>query len=136
MRRESFLTDLIISPLKTVDSSLFFRIVEPFIYKLDRGVIVVPYDFVTDFASVPRMFWSVIPPWGQHGKAAVIHDYLYESHDVDRFKADRIFLEAMIVLGVSYAKRTIMYRAVRMFGAGAYKKAPAKRSIRRDKLLR
>lgn len=40
-------------------------------------IIRVPAGFVTDFASIPRAFWVVLPPTGKYGKAAVVHDYLY-----------------------------------------------------------
>lgn len=36
--------------------------------------VAVPVGYVTDFATIPQIFWSIIPPWGKYGKAAVIHD--------------------------------------------------------------
>src|SRR5690348_12260167 len=51
------------------------------------GLIRVPVGFVTDFASVPRFFWRVLPPTGRYGKAAVVHDYLYGSHLVAKATA-------------------------------------------------
>ena len=39
--------------------------------------VVVPTGFVTDLASIPRVFWSVLRPDGEYAYAAVIHDYLY-----------------------------------------------------------
>ena len=32
---------------------------------------------MTDFASVPPVFRSLVSNWGKHGNAAVLHDYLY-----------------------------------------------------------
>jgi hypothetical protein len=44
----------------------------------DTGKIVtVPAGFVTDFASIPRPFWSILPTWGKYGPPAVVHDFLY-----------------------------------------------------------
>jgi hypothetical protein len=83
--------------------------------------IVVPEKFETDFASIPRPLWIIEPPLGDAGKAAVLHDYLYETGERDRAAADRIFLEAMAVLEVVWWKRSLMYRAVRLFGRGGYK---------------
>ncbi|MBD3351722.1 MAG: DUF1353 domain-containing protein [Candidatus Lokiarchaeota archaeon] len=82
--------------------------------------ITVSVGFVTDFASVPRIFWSIFPRWGKHGNAAVIHDYLYWSQDRSKDEADKIFLEAMVVLKVPRWKRRCMYLAVKYFGGWAW----------------
>ncbi len=84
--------------------------------------IVVPKGFVTDFASVPRLFWAFIPPDGSYTAAAVVHDYLYHTQERSRKESDLIFLEAMEVLGVVWWKRKVMYRSVRMFGWIPWKK--------------
>jgi hypothetical protein len=58
-----------------------WTIEEPFFYKIgnenSQESVVVPKGFETDFASVPRVFWTIIPPDGKYTKAAVVHDYLY-----------------------------------------------------------
>ncbi|EOT1851707.1 DUF1353 domain-containing protein [Escherichia coli] len=41
-------------------------------------------------------------------------------------EADRIFLDAMTVLGVSRWRRLIMYYAVRFFGSGKYEQTHQK----------
>ena len=79
-------------------------------------IITIPLGFLTDFASVPRIFWCIFPPDGEYTQAAVVHDYIYSKQLYTRKKCDSIFIEAMGVLGVSLWKRRIMYRAVRMFG--------------------
>ena len=76
----------------------------------------MPAGFETDFASVPRLFWRVVPPWGRYSPAAVVHDYLYHTGKVSRLAADRLFLELMAALGVPLWKRQIMYWAVRLGG--------------------
>lgn len=88
-----------------------------------NDLIEVPEGFITDFASVPRIFWNIIPPFGEYSSAAVIHDFLYNRHgDVPEGKhrsrkdCDLIFLEAMEVMSVPWWKRQVMYRAVRTFG--------------------
>lgn len=89
---------------------------------LERAV-VVPRGFVTDFASIPRFLWRVLPPTGKYGKAAVIHDFLYRTEaGATRAQADAVFLEAMSDLGVGFLKRYAMYLAVRLFGSRAYLK--------------
>jgi hypothetical protein len=94
-----------------------WRLIEAFGYKPLRGPgIIVPRGFVTDFASVPRFFWRLFPPTGTYGKAAVIHDYLYQFNGVTREQADHIFLEAMEELGVAWVTRHILFLAVRLGG--------------------
>ena len=96
------------------------------------GLVRVQAGFVTDGASVPRGFWWICPRWdAQYGKAAVLHDKLYASHEKSRKESDEIFMEAMEVLGVSKWKRKMMYRAVRMFGRRSYNSAPARQGKHR-----
>lgn len=83
-------------------------------------VIAVPAGYPTDFASVPRALWPIEPPLGDAGKAAVLHDWLYETGERPRAEADRIFAEAMAVLEVPRWKRWLIHRAVRLFGARGY----------------
>ena len=71
--------------------------------------ITVPAGFETDFVSVPRLFWRIVPPWGRYSPAAVVHDFLYHTGLVTRAEADRIFLELMTKLGVPAWKRRLMY---------------------------
>lgn len=77
---------------------------------------------ITDFASIPRIFWPIIPPYGRHGFAAVIHDYLYRVRGVliertlPRTDCDRIFREIMERSDVVAWRRWTMWTAVRVFG--------------------
>jgi len=102
-----------------------WKVVNEFVYKTDVGtldMVKVPAGFETDFASVPKVFWNVMPPTGQYGKAAVIHDYLYRTpHIASKADADSVFKEAMTALGVGWWTRNTMYQGVHLFGGGAYK---------------
>jgi hypothetical protein len=87
--------------------------------------VVVPKGFITDFASVPRILWSILPPTGRYTKAAVLHDYLYSNSsklETNRKQCDKMFLKGMEVLGVKRWVRNTIYRAVRIFGNKYYKK--------------
>ena len=88
----------------------------------DNTIYIIPAGVDTDFASIPRAFRRILSRTGRHDKAAVLHDYLCEYKIVPRKKADRIFLEAMEVLGVGWLKRNIMYRAVRTYSIATFKK--------------
>ena len=77
--------------------------------------IIVPGGFKTDFASIPRIFTPIHPKDGKHRLAAVVHDYLCRLDGFNRKLADKIFYEAMTVLGVRKARRAAFYIAVRIF---------------------
>lgn len=113
----SFTTPLVVTP---EDDGRMWRLVEPFDYvegDLATGrKIEVPKDFVTDFASIPRVFWDLLPPWGRYGKAAVLHDFLYSTALFERSHCDRIFLEAMEVLDVPLLTRRAIFLGVRVGG--------------------
>lgn len=89
-----------------------WRVYEPFEFYLsddNSDVISVPAGFITDLASVPRIFWTLLPPDGKYAKAAIIHDYLYDNALRTKKEADKTFLDGMTVPGVPKWKRTIMY---------------------------
>lgn len=118
-----FLDPLIIEDIDGTN----FKIVDEFDYHTDidlpsGNVVHIPAGFITDFASVPKVFWNILPPNGRYGKAAVVHDFLYRTKGMaTKAQADRVFLEAMKALGVGYFTRTSMYLAVRAFGSSSYK---------------
>lgn len=110
-------------------SNFHWRIESPFIYFSDIGngfQVQIRAGFITDFASIPKIFWPLYPPWNySYGYAAVVHDYLYSadehrfsdgSHKTTREIADRIFLEAMQVLGTPRLRSEMLYTAVKWFG--------------------
>jgi hypothetical protein len=88
---------------------------------INEIVHVVPQNFIFDFASVPRGFWNIVPPYDpKYAAPALVHDWLYATEMYPRKIADDIFLDAMEVRGVSWWKRQAMYMAVRAFGGSAY----------------
>ena len=131
----SFTTPLIVEFV----SDNHWRIAKEFDYAMgakdsDR-VIHVRVGFETDFASIPRIFWNILSPTGDYGKAAVIHDYLYKNGGrwnfnqytayklLTRKECDDVFLEGMVVLKVNPIVRWIIYNAVRLFAGLAFKKS-------------
>jgi len=97
-----------------------WQLLKPLYWSRNNKIIKVPKDFITDFASVPRMFWSLIPPWGRYGKAAILHDFLYFEGKLNRLSCDKEFLIAMKYLNVPFYKYIVMYRCVRLFGKRAW----------------
>jgi len=76
--------------------------------------------FVTDFASIPRLLWSLAPPHGTYTRAAIVHDYLYWVQDCTRGEADAILLDAMEESDVWAPLRYAIYLGVRLFGWNAW----------------
>lgn len=110
--------------LRTLEANRF-QLVFEYIYRSKKFIILVPAGFITDFASIPKIFHSMILPYGKHTAASVIHDWLYSKDcyfNIARREADQIFLEIMLENKVLYIQAYIMYFAVRLFGAKFYKK--------------
>ncbi|HTZ02329.1 MAG TPA: DUF1353 domain-containing protein [Xanthobacteraceae bacterium] len=80
----------------------------------------VPTGFVTDLTSIPRLFWSVLPPAAAYAYAAIIHDYLYWFQPCERNAADDTLRAGMGDLKVSSAKAFVIYNAVRLAGGLAW----------------
>jgi hypothetical protein len=96
-----------------------FNIVTP------RGIVSVPRGFVTDHASVPRPFWSLIPPVADEiAEASIPHDYFYvkESEEVPRKFADECLYEIARVNGASWVTAQAAHKAVRVASWGMYRK--------------
>jgi hypothetical protein len=81
----------------------------------------VPVDSLTDFATIPRLFWNIVHPIGRHTKAAIVHDYLYTTASLTKRQADYVFWYLMKQNGVGAIRRWFMWAAVRIFGKGAWK---------------
>ena len=124
----SFTTDL---DVRFIDGKKW-KVIAPFRYRVGSRysdeIIDVEAGSITNFASIPRLFWIIVGhPAGKYGKAAVIHDELYSNHIYSRKRSDQIFYEAMGVSKVSLWKRKVIYRTVRMFGMFAWKRGGKKK---------
>ena len=86
------------------------------VYKGNVDYFVVPTEFRTDFTSVPKTVSWLVPRYGRHTKAAVLHDYLLEETDVSRCDADGIFRRVLRELDVGYVRRRLMWAGVRWAG--------------------
>lgn len=93
-----------------------FDIVGKNLFVLTKPWIGIPAGFITDFASVPRIFWPVISPIDNHAFAALSHDYGYFAGMHTRRLTDRVFYIDCIRCGTPVWKAKAMYIAVRLFG--------------------
>ena len=90
-------------------------------FKLEEEIrfknIHILKGFYTDGASVSIGRYLIGCPFEEKYLApAIIHDGLYASELYPRKKADKIFKEALLFVGVSSWKANAMYLAVRAFG--------------------
>lgn len=120
--------------LKVVESRLHLgRFKEPIYYLTDpiswkpnpgqeNGFkrVEAPKGFVSDLASIPRVFWSVLRPDGEYAYAAIIHDYLYWEQTGTRKHADDILKLTMEDLKINPQHITLIYEGVRVGGQSAW----------------
>jgi hypothetical protein len=119
----AFTGDLTVTQLKNWKE---WRLEQPLKYEvgsLGSGrVIEAPAGMVTDGASVPRIFWSLLPTWGSYSRAAAIHDYLIGCIEAGvphvqaptRLAADLIFWEATGVCETPMIFRILLFAGVRI----------------------
>lgn len=86
--------------------------------KIDGKAYVVPKNFKTDLASIPRFLWSIFAPqYSGFMAPAILHDYLYRcNRNITREFADEVFYSALIVQDVNSFTAAEFYLAVRLFG--------------------
>ena len=110
----------IVKPLRTERlGNKLWKLTLDFVVGYNNVVLSVPKGFITNGASVPRMFWWLCAPMaGPFGEAAVIHDYMYskQSHCIDRKAADRVLRDIGRENGANIIRANLVYSAVRMFG--------------------
>ena len=131
-----------ITPVKCVEKSLVhnqcYRLDQDYCSRFEhegrRYQIIIPKGFTYDGATIPRPLWSIIgaTPDGLHRAATLTHDWLYIHNGVvdawnisdgistrlklNRKEVDKIFLEQMLLSGVTRKKAKNMHRGVRLFG--------------------
>ena len=124
------------------------RVINPLRFESNGHRLYVPARFVTDHASVPRLFWNIFPPVDPRwSRAAVVHDYGYrfgaypiEGGNFLRFGTragvDNLFLAAMEADGAGWLARHTLYRAVRMGGWATWNKYRKEEQIMVEQIKR
>ena len=84
-----------------------FRILEDFYPFLDKS-IKIPKNYVTNGANIPRIFWSIIPPfYPLYLNAVVVHDYYC---DLEYYSlADYYFKLLLLSVEDSYKTRSMIW---------------------------
>jgi hypothetical protein len=102
----------------------FWKLQDDFSYENDYIKVIVKSDFITDGASIPKMFWSIVgnPLSDNLLKPAIIHDGLYTLMQLSRSTCDKLLKEMLLFNETSKVKAYIIYYAVRYFGGSHWKK--------------
>ncbi len=65
--------------------------------------IVVPKGFVTDGASIPRILWPIIPPFGPLLEGAILHDFGYQhGYLLARYYPEQVYNLASMAMRYRY----------------------------------
>ena len=117
---------LIISPVNQPDSNKLdtaYELREDFRIVYKGNYLRVPKFFQFDGASIPRFAHSIIgTPFNPlFMEAAVVHDWLYHTHQISKKEADKLFYELLIKNGISKIKAKTMHKAVAWFGSSYWK---------------
>lgn len=109
--------ELILVPVLKPDKNKLeeaYEVFEDIGENIGNVLINVPKFFQYDGASIPVYAWQFIgtPFNPRFMKAAVFHDWLYHTHQVNRASADEIFYKILIQCGVGKTKAILMREAV------------------------
>ena len=94
-----------------VGSKVFYRFTRDF----EIHDTIIPKGFITDGATVPKIFWPAFPPVESYFGAAAVHDY-HLSIGVDWKTAEQIFKKNLESDGIGKIKRFLVVNAVRVGG--------------------
>lgn len=111
-----FFEDPIIRPL---GDGLNIVLVEDFHFIANDKPYFVPEGFESDWASVPRLWWHIVPPH-QYPHCSIVHDFLYSAEVFDRATCDSLFYEALRQRGACIARAYTIWLAVRIGGGAVW----------------
>lgn len=125
--------------LRTVPGDVrLFELTLPFIGVIGSSAFTIQTGFVTDFASVPKLFQNVITNDDPDIlRPSIVHDWLYQhggappgtAFAFTRAQADAILREAMAACGASWHRRWTVWAAVRLGGTRAWRTATLRRCV-------
>lgn len=114
----TFLNEACIKPLKGYK----YRTCDDMRIKINGQKLIIPKNFETDLASIPRLLWPIFAPqYAGFVAPAILHDYLYRCDDViNRQFADEVLYSALITEDVTAFTASKFFLAVRLFGGAHY----------------
>lgn len=85
----------------------------------EKFTFVIPKGFICDFASIPRLFWSIYPPDGNHRYPSIPHDMGYKAEIMREFM-DRLFKKLLAKSDTPKQVQRVFYSNVSLFGRFVY----------------
>lgn len=99
-----------------------WRLTAPLCYRGRRDFFTVPVGFVTDFASTPRILWTLFPPsGGKYTKGSVLHDWLYFVKIIPRSDSDGVYRRVLREEKEPWWRRWLFWLGVRLGGWWAWR---------------
>ncbi|HEX7939076.1 MAG TPA: DUF1353 domain-containing protein, partial [Gemmatimonadaceae bacterium] len=100
-----------------------YELLEDVAYQAPNRVVLVPRMFSYDGASIPSWAWRVIyTPFDPIVMLpALVHDWIYLSHEVTKPEADLVLRDLLRRNGVPGWRQFLIYWAVRLAGAFAWR---------------
>lgn len=99
------------------------RTLAPITWNSGEITVIIPAGTISDGATVPRLLWWFLPPWGDEATIpAVLHDYLCEQLDngvpvpgcEKRFDCDWQFYLALLARRVARWRARLAWAGVRI----------------------
>jgi len=109
---------------ETIEDGRKRKLIKDYTYENDKYIITIKKGFITDGASIPKTFWSVLssPFYGPIVFGSMIHDGLYTKMAIPRKECDKLLKEMILEKGYNKIKANLVYIAVRLFGNSHWKK--------------
>ena len=117
-----FFGDLVVKLVRDEEGGLW-ELLAPLSFESSTGyTITAPIGVRTDFVSTPRIPIVFEALGSRCMKAGTLHDYLYQTHEVDRETADKLLQEMLMVEGMSRIEADACFLAVRIGGESHWTK--------------
>ncbi len=114
-----FINEACIIPIIGYD----YKTCQPMRVTIDERKYIIPKNFKTDLASIPRVLWPLLAPqYSGFIAPAILHDYLYRCNDnTTRQFADEVLYSALITKNVTPFMASKFYLGARLFGESHFK---------------
>lgn len=123
--------------VRPVDATRW-ELLQPLVYEGQSETFNIPAGYITDFASVPRIFVWLLPPFGDYTPAAIVHDYLITDllpeHLITSRDVDGIFRRICSELNVKPRRKWLLWAGVRLGALASRSHRRYERGFRYDAL--
>lgn len=94
----------------------YWAVKVPLVWESPQLTLTIPVGFITDLASIPKVFRNILDVDGRSREPAILHDWLYNTQHTTRAFADAMLREALLEYGETQATAWVYYAGVRIGG--------------------